>query len=44
MGQCVDVGTSVIVKSKLIGHMGGVLGRPVVVMGTVLLYGEALKL
>ena len=44
MGRCVDVGSGVIVKSKLIRHMGRVLGRPVVGMGTVLLYGDALEL
>ena len=44
MGRCVDVGTGVIVKKKLIHHTGRVLGRPVVVMGTALLYGEALDL
>ena len=46
MGWCIDVGNG-IVKSKqapMIHHMGRVLGRPVVVMGTALLYGDALKL
>ena len=43
----VNVGTGIIVKSKqapMIHHIGRVLGRPVVVMGTVLLYGDALEL
>ena len=45
---CVDVSIAVIVKSihplSIIHRMGRVLGRPVVVMGTVLRYDEALVL
>ena len=44
MEWCIDVGNVKSKQAPMIHHMGRVLGRPVVVMGIVLLYGDALDL
>ena len=44
MEWCIDVGNVKSKQAPMIHHMGRVLVRPVVIMGTVLLYGEPQEL